>query len=341
MFLPFTLFKGNVFEFERFIEPKSKDSVSVRLFENNKKIQYIFTYNYQEGWDVVNRIYRDLNNIFVKDFKTGKWYGTTPNLFLEATYYARTRKTKFDIESFYWNFFEIEKKGTCFAVGNLTEKLDLIKQGKAYLQPITIKGHKEHKYTTIDRHTTFFMPTTVIRKRYDNILKNCNYIKRHILSDNDETELNTLYLGFVFNELAAFSKSKPNRTSNKFGKGDVVLMPKTEYNKISHVEINIFNFFISNNEYKDWLNTPCGILFYPALKNIPHPISACEKLFDKNVLPIKKLVEDISNLNNVTIKEIKNFFLYDDSNLISNTFFTELNKKMQCYGYISLLYIQQ
>ena len=74
-------------------------------------------------------------------------------------------------------FFEIEKKGTCFAVGNLTEKLDLIKQGKAYLQPITIKGHKERKYTTIDRHTTFFMPTTVIRKRYDNILKNCNYIK--------------------------------------------------------------------------------------------------------------------------------------------------------------------
>ena len=30
--------------------------------------------------------------------------------------------------------------------------------------------------------------------------------------------------------------------------------------------------------------------------------------------------------------------LYDDSNLISNTFFTELNKKIQAYGYISLLY---
>ena len=61
-------------------------------------------------------------------------------------------------------------------------------------------------------------------------------------------------------------------------------------------------------------------------------------MFDKNVLPIKKLVKDIGNLNNLTIKETKNFFLYDDSNLISNTFFTELNKKMQTYGYISLLY---
>ena len=41
---------------------------------------------------------------------------------------------------------------------------------------------------------------------------------------------------------------------------------------------------------------------------------------------------------NLTIKETKNFFLYDDSNLISNTFFTELNKKLRGYGYISLLY---
>ena len=79
-------------------------------------MQYIFTHNYQECFDIVNRIYRDLNNIFAKDFKTGKWYGTNLNLFLEATYYAKIRKTKFDIESFYWNFYEIEKKGTGFTV---------------------------------------------------------------------------------------------------------------------------------------------------------------------------------------------------------------------------------
>ena len=52
----------------------------------------------------------------------------------------------------------------------------------------------------------------------------------------------------------------------------------------------------------------------------------------------KKLVKDIGDLNNLTIKKIKNFFLYDDSNLISNTFFTGCNKKIQGYGYNSLLY---
>ena len=45
IFLPFTLFKDNGFEFERFIAPKSKD-VSIRLFENNTQTQYIFTHNY-------------------------------------------------------------------------------------------------------------------------------------------------------------------------------------------------------------------------------------------------------------------------------------------------------
>ena len=89
-------------------------------------------------------------------------------------------------------------------------------------------------------------------------------------------------------------------------------MQKTEYNKMPLTDEPIMNFFISNNSYSKW--------------------------FDKNVLPIKKAVKDIGDLNNFTIKETKNIFLYDESNLTSNTFFTELNKKLQCYGYISLLY---
>ena len=43
------------------------------------------------------------------------------NPFLEATHYAITRKIKFDVEEFFWNFYEIEKKGTSYVVGNLDE----------------------------------------------------------------------------------------------------------------------------------------------------------------------------------------------------------------------------
>ena len=125
-------------------------------------------------------------------------------------------------------------------------------------------------------------------------------------------KLNTLYPDFVFNELVPFVRPR-NKALDEFRKGDVVLMPRTEYNKITYVEMHILNFFISNNKYKDWLTTPYSLLNHPILKDIPKPINECEQLFDENGLPIKKLVKDIGDLNNLTIKETKNFFLYGDS----------------------------
>ena len=61
-------------------------------------------------------------------------------------------------------------------------------------------------------------------------------------------------------------------------------------------------------------------------------------MFDKDVLEIKQLVKDIGDLKTLIHREQKNFVLYDDSNIISNTFFTELNKNIQSYGIISLQY---
>ena len=115
-------------------------------------------------------------------------------------------------------------------------------------------------------------------------------------------------------------------------------MQKTEYNKMPLTDEPMMNFFTSNNSYSKWFKNDYNVLYSTSLIDIPEPLTQCEKLFDKNVLPIKKLVKDIGELDNLTIKETKNFFLYDDSNLISNTFFTELNKKIQGYGFISLLY---
>ena len=67
-------------------------------------------------------------------------------------------------------------------------------------------------------------------------------------------------------------------------------------------------------------------------------MTECEKLFDKNVWTIKKLVKDIGDLDSLVIKETKKFFLYDDSNSITKTFFTEVHEKIQPYGLISLEY---
>ena len=125
---------------------------------------------------------------------------------------------------------------------------------------------------------------------------------------------------------------------NYFGAEDMVFMPKTEHNKMPLTDEPIMNFFISNNSYSKWFKNDYNVLYSTSLINVPESLTQCEKLLHKNILPVKKLVKDIGDLNNLTIKEAKNFFLYDDSNLISNAIFTELNKKIQCYGYISLLY---
>ena len=71
-------------------------------------------------------------------------------------------------------------------------------------------------------------------------------------------------------------------------------------------------------------------------KKIPKPLKYCEELFDKDVLEIKQLVKDTGDLNTLIHREQKKIVLYDDSNIISNTFFTELNKNIQSYGRISL-----
>ena len=102
----FSHYKGNGFEFQRIIGPKKNDLISVSLFDNNKKIKTTFTHNFR-----ANIIYRDRNSLFMKDSLTGKWYGTSENLFHEATYYENKTKTPFDVSNFFFlDFYELQKK---------------------------------------------------------------------------------------------------------------------------------------------------------------------------------------------------------------------------------------
>ena len=94
----------------------------------------------------------------------------------------------------------------------------------------------------------------------------------------------------------------------------------------------------ATKKYKEWLGTDNRIFMRPYIKKIPKPLKFCEELFDKDVLTVKQLVKDIGDLNTLIHKKQKKIILYDESNIISNTFFTELNKNIQSYGTISLQY---
>lgn len=180
---------------------------------------------------------------------------------------GQQEKQNLILKHFYGIFMKLKKKDLAMQLEIWSEKKLIIKD-KEYLQSITIKGHK---IATIDRHKVFYTPPNIIRRRWGNILRFCRYLGKYILSDDDKKQLRALYPGFGFNELAEFVRLiSPDL--DEFGPGDVVLMKSTEYNKIPYVEMNVFNFFISNPEYKKCLNTPFGILCHPVLKDIPEPI---------------------------------------------------------------------
>ena len=192
----------------------------------------------------------------------------------------------------------------------------------------------------ITRNIIFLTPPTDLRVTHPltGILKNCRYLGDFILDEEDTKKLQEIYPDFCSTRLSKWVRLPQIRDLDFFGAEDMKFMKKAEYNNMPLTDEPFMNFLISNNSYSKWFKNDYNVFYSTSLIDIPESLTQCEKLFDKYVLPIKKLVKDFGDLNNLTIKETKKFFLYDDSNFITNTFFTELNKKVQCYGYISLLY---
>ena len=65
------------------------------------------------------------------------------------------------------------------------------------------------------------------------------------------------------------------------------LLKNTEYNKIPLTEEPFMSFFIQNDEYSKWFKNNYNVFYSTSLVDIPEPLTKCEELFDKNVLPIK------------------------------------------------------
>ena len=122
---------------------------------------------------------------------------------------------------------------------------------------------------------------------------------------------------------------------------EIIFYPYTYYGSFGQAGYPVTGFRAhsqATQKYKEWFGTDNRIFMKPYIRKIPKPLTDCEKLFDKDVLEIKQLVKDIGDLKTLIHREQKKNILYDDSNLISDTFFTELNKNIQSYGIISLQY---
>ena len=66
-----------------------------------------------------------------------------------------------------------------------------------------------------------------------------------------------------------------------FGAEDMILMEKTEYDKVPLSDFPMMNFFISNNQYSKRFKNTYEVLYKTSVVDIPESMTECEKLFDK------------------------------------------------------------
>ena len=154
-----------------------------------------------------NIIYIERNSLFMKDSLTGKWYGTSENLFHEVTYYATKTKTPFDVSNFWGDFYEVQKKGTGYVMGTLDEWRKLVPKGLGHLMPFIVRRTSSgHIDVGITRNKIFLTAPTALRVSFPltGILKNWRYLGDFQLDEVDTKELQAIYPDFCFTFLSKF-----------------------------------------------------------------------------------------------------------------------------------------
>ena len=340
IYSPFSHLKnGLVFKGEK--DPNKDNKVLIQLI-NNSKIRYSFSQSKNDQWEVEKNFYRDINTKFVRTRRrdgTYKWDSTHPILFLLAEEKA-LRVEKFHIPTFmkelYWDQHYVTKENGKFPV--IGTPLTSVLSGST--QPFI----QRELSVTIRRNRPFLIYGSADKKRhkfgFDSILDDCDYMGDYPLTDDDKKELKNFFPNFTFNSLGEYV-SISDKTNKTQWKENDVLFPsstKTATNSTTAFDpkTQFMKFVCENTKYKDYLDSNDGIFFFNSYKDLPGDLDECEKLFDKDILEIKKLVNDIGLLQEITEYEQLNLALHDDSNIIEETFVQRFNKQIQLYGFISI-----
>ena len=148
-------------------------------------------------------------------------------------------------------FMKFKKKRTGYLMGTLRGWQKLVPKGEGCLFPFILCKTSGIIEVGITRNIIFFTPPIGLRLTYPGtgILKNCKYLKDFNLNEADKEDLQAIYPGFCFTYLSMFVRLPLIRDLDVFCAKDMVLMEKTEYNKVPLPDFLIMNFFILNNQY--------------------------------------------------------------------------------------------
>ena len=342
IYSPFSHLKnGFVFKGEK--DPNKDNKVLIRLVDNNTKIRCVFLQSINDKWKIGLNLYRDMNAKFVRTRLrdgTYKWDSTNPNLIWEAEIYARSvdlfNADAFMKHLYYDKNYGSEDNGKYPVIGRIETS-----SFNDHTQPFI----QRQLNVEIKRNRPFLIPGSTDKKRHNlgfgSILDDCHYIGDCPLTDHDKQEINKSFPNFSFNSLGEYASINRRTRNTHWETNDLLFFPSTTFRSGSTTQIfdpktQFMKFVCENTKYKDYLDTNNGIFYFDSYKDLPGDLDECEKLFDKDVLEIKKLVNDIGRLVEITEYEQLNLALYDDSNIIEETFVQRFNKQIQLYGFISI-----
>ena len=274
--------------------------------------------------------YRDINLFFVYDKTYKQWQTTQPEFFRSAIF-EKVSNSNFNEKQFATNYYQNQKKGR-FVMGSIDQRLRL--GNRKYMMPIVFVFNSLVVYFNEEFYTTDV-------PRNNSFLKQ-NGIKdlgSYTLTKDDLAELNSMHSNFQLKTLRKWKKD--NRLTSQRWSNELIYYPLTKYGSYGQPQYNISNFqALSKNtkKYSGWLDTDNEIFIKPYIRNAPTTLLNGEKLFDKDVIEVKELVKDIGNVEKLSKREQKNFILYDNNNVIKETFFTEIKRNISSYGMISINY---
>ena len=325
IYSPFTHFKkGFIFKGEN--DPNKENQIVIQLI-NNSEIKFSF-YQIPNRKNIIERnLYRDYNVKIYKNPRTSEFYISNPAIFLWAEEEFIKNQTVV-VPKLFNNLFDYKrlKSKRYPVISDLftnNENTVFVEYGKR----IVVYANKEF----------FSFGNESIRdlQEENSILVYCTLIGLYTLTDIDKKKIKKLLPNFSFKIL---TKYRGNGLSD-FRNNDV-FYPSAKFAHPTDKKIfdprKKFMTISSKKKYKDYLSCNEGVFFNDINIKIPQDIDACEKLFDEEVLKVKKLVKDIGQPKEIPEYEQINLALYDESNIIEETFVQRINKKIQLYGIASI-----
>ena len=123
-------------------------------------------------------------------------YDTSENLFFEATNYLIKTKTPFNVNNFFWDIYEVQKKGTGYVMGTLVEWRNIVPKGEGHLMSFIVRRTSRGRIDVgITRNKIFLTPSRELRTQtkeaYKTITRNVSrflfYIFRKVCTPTSDS----------------------------------------------------------------------------------------------------------------------------------------------------------